>query len=204
MKNIILLALCALSSLTTAKAQDYFSRFVFTTKNDCSAAVADILETSGGKFEYTYLKTEEAKYFLLVDYKRKDTLSVPVTFSFRRVMKGANPDLEITGDTTYVFYSIVGRFLDVFPVWKSHIDPQADQDSIITRGRTEIWVADEGGKTETRYDFYKIADGWRLYKVMEREIKPVVKPDENNDLPPELQEKINKANKPKRGIFGRW
>ncbi len=43
---------------------------------------------------------------------------------------GGNKDLEIEGEEYYIFSEMIGTFLDVFPFWKSYIDPMANIDEV--------------------------------------------------------------------------
>lgn len=49
---------------------------------------------------------------------------------FRVVKEGENKDLEIVGVKKYMFHSVNGKFLDIFPFWKKNIEPTATTDNV--------------------------------------------------------------------------
>lgn len=50
-----------------------------------------------------------------------------ITVLFEIYQKGENKDLEIEGKKTYRFVSAEGKFLNLFPFWKKHFVPQANE-----------------------------------------------------------------------------
>lgn len=49
-------------------------------------------------------------------------------------MIGANPSMEIEGTPSYKLYSVYGKYLDIFPIWKKYIDPTADIEFVSKNG----------------------------------------------------------------------
>lgn len=64
--------------------------------------------------------------------------------AFRIKMVGWNEALEIEGTPEYRFERVSGKFLDLFPFWKSHINPEADAEIITTSNRKKDEVLVDG------------------------------------------------------------
>ncbi|MEG1842398.1 MAG: hypothetical protein RR221_06755 [Alistipes sp.] len=138
MKKIVFL-LFGLLALLTVKAQE---RSIFTSHSPegCVASVDSMLQ--GAKRAYKLIKSypydNQSKFIL--DYRGSkpgsaDSVNMRVVFIKRA--KGANPAMEIAGETVYELQAMYGKFLDIFPVWNKYVDPTADMSAIATKRRCD-------------------------------------------------------------------
>lgn len=136
MKKILLL-LFGCFALFTAQAQN---RDVFTCKDTttCVSNIDILLQDA----KRTYNKVDSYMYDnkFIVEYKAVEPNSdatVKLRVVFLKRAKGANLALEQPGQTVYELQYIIGKYLDIFPVWKKYIDPSADIEALSTKGYSD-------------------------------------------------------------------
>ena len=83
-------------------------------------------------------------YVVLYSEKGNDENRMVVAFWIKMV--GWNEALEIEGTPEYRFERVSGKFLDLFPFWKRHINPDADAEMITTSNREKDEVKIEGSR----------------------------------------------------------
>lgn len=107
---------------------------------------------------------EQYKAYAVYYFVEKDPQAKPkrVKLLFNLRMKGENKSLEIEGTPVYSLDAIQGPYLDLFPIWKTWIKPDADLESVANKKKDQIDIGPE--KSFVRYWFEDTGeDGiWRL------------------------------------------
>lgn len=68
-----------------------------------------------------------------VRYVNNNDSTIKLSVFFSKIKIGENKALEIKGKTKYVFYTAIGKYLDIFPFWKKFIDKTADETACSTK-----------------------------------------------------------------------
>jgi len=91
------------------------------------------------KRNFAFLNSEDSQSTLQLIYQSKD--SIRIVFSFDKLVSGEDQALEIKGKGYYKLYTIKGRFLDLFPIWKTKFDDSSTQDAVIkAKNSTPVYV----------------------------------------------------------------
>lgn len=132
MKKIILL-LFGLFALSTAQAQDR-TIFYCSSQEECITAVDSLLKNSKRTYEFVDFYDYKDRYYFNFKEANPTDPDNPMTLkvAFVKYMEGANPALEIEGTPVYKMNTIRGKFLDLFPIWKKYVDPNADAELLTT------------------------------------------------------------------------
>ena len=115
-------------------------------EEDCVAIADSLLKSAKRPFKLlrtdsvTYSSRNYIKLIYTESSDSKEPLKMAILFRVKQI--GANKALEIKGKTLYEFYSMQGKYLDIFPAWKKYINPDADIEK----------TSDFGGKKEFRKD----------------------------------------------------
>ena len=108
-------------------------------------------------------KQEECKF--VIHYK--DTLNkespIRMNVVFEKIMAGKNADLEIPGTPVYYLYAVEGKYLDLFPAWKTCIDPSAVLEEACKKWLNERTLKCNG--QELIFRLMKADDAWRLSMI---------------------------------------
>lgn len=97
--------------------------------------------------------------------EKKSTAEEPrrLSITFKYYMEGEDQTLEIEGTPTYRIASIQGAYLDLFPMWKAWINPDADLHKIASDRSVVGYIGPK--EMFDRYIFEKMNDRrWRIYK----------------------------------------
>ena len=81
-----------------------------------------------------------------------------VTYEYRKIYKGANPDLDIKGTLTYELDRIEGMFTDLFPIWQTYFNPNENMDNILTKKTSFVPVFGQ-----SKVFFVKSDYNWVIY-----------------------------------------
>jgi len=78
-------------------------------------------------------------------------------------MLGANKDLEIDGEPFYCVVKIIGKFLDIFPVWKKYFSPNSTQEETVKKWKEEVILSIHG----KRYKYLLTNENnfWQIYGI---------------------------------------
>lgn len=138
MKKITLL-LFGLFALITAQAQD-LSVLTCSTQEECIIIMDSLLKDAKRAYEFVEFRNpgnENRYYFSFIEANPTDTDNPTKAIAvFAKYMRGANPALEIEGTPVYEINAIRGKFLDLFPIWKKYVDPEADAELLVEKGRS--------------------------------------------------------------------
>lgn len=118
-------------------AQD-ISLFTCDSEKECVRVADSLLRDSKRKYKLVKTSYEQSAYkYYNLDFQEVGNISSPLklTVIFKQRMRGANPSLEIIGTPCYELITIKGKYLDIFPIWKKYIDPNADIDKVSTSSR---------------------------------------------------------------------
>jgi len=128
MRKLLLISICILLAYISY-AQD---RSIFTckSKDDCLKTAATLIAESPRAFKFN---SERQSREYIIEYVEDNTEAEKpktVAFNFEKRTIGGNAALEIEGENIYELVIIKGAFLDIFPMWKNHVDPGADMKEV--------------------------------------------------------------------------
>lgn len=127
MKRTIL-TLFSLLICLFVQAQDW-TYFNCSTEKESQTIADSLLKESKRQYKFVISYKFQDKYILDYEHKTEKT-PLKIKFVFRVSKVGANPDLEIEGKTVYTLRSIYGKYLELFPIWKKYINPEADMETL--------------------------------------------------------------------------
>lgn len=108
------------------------------------------------KYEKEGISKRDSNYYVIL-YTNKDDDFDRLGVAFWIDYIGRNIDLEIKGTPVYTLDLVQGKFLDLFPFWKRHINPKADavkitKDTRKDKAKTEdiLYILQDAGTWEIR------------------------------------------------------
>lgn len=161
----LLLILCLTASGGLCLAQS--SVWKCHSPEECVTLVDSLIKVVKHEYQPDSLRFPEldrkryAYWFIEKDSTAEEPRRLSITF--RYYMEGEDQTLEIEGTPTYRIAYIQGAYLDLFPMWKGWINPDADLHKIASDGSVVGFI---GPKDQfDRYIFEKMSDRrWRIYK----------------------------------------
>lgn len=145
--SIILVALCL----------NLAAQVKFISSNPDDMRILSEALISASKRSFTYDTTVVSnKYSYTIRYKDRENEKYRLEFRFQIVYKGENKDLEIAGVPEYRFSNVSGKYLDLFPFWKSYINPEEDKELLTSKKATFI------KKGDYTFIFSKFSDKWSI------------------------------------------
>ena len=110
-------------------------KFIVDNTNDVRSLSDSIALRARGTYVFSKQGVEETNgYEVLYKNKADSTDIMHVRFILR--MSGANKDLEISGTPQYIFSNVSGKYLDLFPFWKTFINPSDNIEELSKKGLT--------------------------------------------------------------------
>jgi hypothetical protein len=166
MKKILLLATLLIGLL--ASAQDYATIGQLNSADlDGSLKMANDVRTMA-KNSYHLYKQVEKDGFLKIVYAPEgvtdEQLETSKDFSkcllvvYKIYYEGKNVDLEKPGIKKYKFTVAQGKYLDLFPVWKSWFVPGADLEKTAVKSFNEFSELDKN----IQFNFQKNGNNWTI------------------------------------------
>lgn len=151
MKKIIIPILLVVLSLNlTAQV-----KFVSNNKNDMKTIAETLISSANTAFTYdTTLTHNQYRYNII--YKGVDNTDYRLYLRIQIVYNGENKDLNISGTPEYRFASVSGKFVDLFPFWKSFINPSENPEELTKKSATFI------KKDGLTFVFSKFGDNWSI------------------------------------------
>lgn len=107
-------------------------------------------------FPNRVLNTDSSKSFHSYSITVIDSTKRTVVFDFGKFMKGENKDLEITGVESIMRVQVYGSYLDLFTVWQSCINKNANKEQLQKNGSERATVNGCG------FWFKKSNDTWSI------------------------------------------
>lgn len=156
MRKIIFSACFALWTLFSYGQETTHELWKCSSLEECAALAHSLLSVS----KRTYVPDvrvsfpELHKAYVVYRFVEKDhSQAAPrrVTMLFNLRMEGENKSLEIEGTPVYSLDVIEGAYLDLFPIWKTWVKPDADPESVAAEKKDRINIGPE--ETFVRYWF---------------------------------------------------
>jgi hypothetical protein len=107
-------------------------------------------------------QTANSPTYALCYYNDITQNSCNLLVEFRKYMIGENKDLEIEGEPFYFVIKMRGKFLDVFPVWKQHFNPNAIQEETVKKWKEEVTLDIPDLGTEYKFRLTNENDFWQI------------------------------------------
>ncbi|MES2238877.1 MAG: hypothetical protein V4497_01330 [Bacteroidota bacterium] len=157
MKKLLLLTALLIGFLCQAQDFDFLKK-TYRSDIEFTRQFADSVAVSFGE-EYNFLGSRESKrgdvYSIVylpvsvseetkkrikesIDYAYTGDCIECLKVHFKIFKEGENKDLQIGGTKKYMFNVFEGKFLDVLPFWKKHINPSAAAEEISSKGYASI------------------------------------------------------------------
>lgn len=156
MKKNLLLSLLLLSTIM-ANAQ---IKFISNDLEDARQLADSIALNAKFPFKFVEEGIRKANNNHYFKYQNTENESESMTVYFIVKMEGENKDLEIKGKPKYIFNTVYGRFLNLFPFWKQFINPESDPVEI-TEGKMRDRKEIDGRALHLR----KEADTWCIVMI---------------------------------------
>lgn len=146
------------------QAQDY-TNFNCSTEKESRTITDSLLKESKRQYKLVDSLKYQNNYILDYEYKT-ETAPLKIRFAFSVYKVGANPDLEIEGKIVYTLKSIYGKYLDIFPIWKKYINPEADMETLSKKFGGDKKQIPIGDKTKV-YTFRSDDNGYWILSIHE-------------------------------------
>lgn len=163
MKKLSLLLCLALSSGLCFAQRPVWE---YHSTEECLALVDSLMKVVKHEYRPDSLRFPETarKYINYWFIEKNPTTEEPrmLSIAFRYYMQGEDLTLEIEGTPTYEIVLIQGAYLDLFPMWKGWIDPDADLHKIAA---DKSVVGYTGPKDRSDRHIFEEVDArkWRIY-----------------------------------------
>ncbi|MEY8688033.1 hypothetical protein AB9N12_18575 [Bacteroides sp. AN502(2024)] len=137
MKFIIILFLM-LSAVLPSKADKYAEYFECADKENVPVMIDNLLSKGTRKYRLKEIRkrnkdSDHIAYYEYVGVNANLPDSVQLVVEINFLMKGANPDLGVTGTPVYRINSIIGEYLDLFPIYQI-VSPEVTAESVVRNG----------------------------------------------------------------------
>jgi hypothetical protein len=128
---------------------------------DVYAFIAEVKSNARGNYQLTDSSTIADKsfgtmYFVLSDGNEKNDIVI----RFIKFNEGGNKTLEIAGKRMYRFAQLTGLYLDIFPMWKKFVDPNADQEALTKKPSVGRKLDEDGTERLATFTIDKNASIW--------------------------------------------